>query len=171
MQPQSRRLVVIRHSKAAQDGPTDIERALAPQGHRDARAAGRWCAEQGLDPDHAWVSAARRTVETWAGIAEGAGWDLEPAVDRGLYAAGVDTAVDLIRTTPDAARTVVVLGHNPTMSSLAQLLDDGEGDRDAEEGMASGYPTSALAVFGYDGAWADLALTSARLVAFHVARG
>jgi phosphohistidine phosphatase len=37
--------------------------------------------------------------------------------------------------------------------------------------MASGFPTSAVAVFEYDGAWADLDLTSARLVAFHVGRG
>ena len=171
MQSQPRRLLVVRHSKAEQEGPSDIERALAAQGHRDAAAAGRWCTEQGLVADHAWVSAARRTQETWEDLSAAAGWAVDATVDRGLYAAGVDTAVDLLRTTPADAATVVVVGHNPTMSTLAQLLSDGEGDGAAEDAMAGGYPTSGLALFEYDGAWADLDLTSARLVGFHVARG
>jgi phosphohistidine phosphatase len=37
--------------------------------------------------------------------------------------------------------------------------------------MAVGFPTGALAVFEVSGAWADLDLASARLVAFHVGRG
>jgi phosphohistidine phosphatase len=37
--------------------------------------------------------------------------------------------------------------------------------------MVRGFPTSAVAVFEYDGVWADLDITSARLVAFHVGRG
>ena len=96
---------------------------------------------------------------------------LEPSVDEGFYAAGPDTALDLLRGTPADARVLVVVGHNPTIAHLAQLLDDGEGDPEASNAMASGFPTSAVAVFEYDGAWADLDLTSARLVAFHVGRG
>jgi phosphohistidine phosphatase len=34
----------------------------------------------------------------------------------------------------------------------------------------SGYPTSAVALFEYDGAWADLSEASARLLAYHVGR-
>ena len=110
-------------------------------------------------------------METWTALALGAGWDLQPSVDEGLYSAGPDTALDLLRGTPDDARVLVVVGHNPTMAHLAQLLDGGEGDREASNAMASGFPTSAVAVFEYDGAWAELELTSARLVAFHVGRG
>lgn len=161
----------MRHAKAEQGGRTDFERELASQGRRDATVAGTWCASQGYEPDHAWVSAATRTLQTWAAVAEGAGWTLEASTDRGLYAAGVDTALDLLRGTPGDVRTVLVVGHNPTMASLAQLLDDGEGDPGATEEMSRGYPTSALAVFEYDGEWAELAFTSARLVAYHVARG
>ena len=110
-------------------------------------------------------------METWTALASGAGWHLQPSVDEGLYSAGPDTALDLLRATPDDARVLVVVGHNPTMAHLAQLLDGGEGDPEASNAMASGFPTSAVAVFEYDGAWAELELTSARLVAFHVGRG
>ncbi len=167
----SRRLVVMRHAKAEQDGPTDFERPLAARGHRDASAAGAWLASAGIVPDHALVSAALRTQETWAAVAAGAGWTLEPEHDRGLYAAGPESALDLVRLAPHDASCVIVVGHNPTMAYLAQLLDDGAGDADASTAMAGEFPTSAMAVFEYDGAWTDLDEGDARLAAYHVGRG
>ena len=166
-----RTIVVMRHAKAEQAGPTDFDRPLADRGHQDAEAAGAWLAEQGFEPDHALVSAALRTGETWAGVAAGAGWELDPDLDRGLYAADTDTALDLLREVGDDVRRLLVIGHNPTMASLAYLLDDGEADAELSGRLFSGYPTSAAAVFEYDGSWADLGEGDARLVAFHVGRG
>jgi phosphohistidine phosphatase len=161
----------MRHAKAEQDGPTDFDRPLSERGHRDAAAAGAWLAAEGFEPDHALVSAALRTRETWESTAAGAGWGLDPELDRGLYAAGPDSALDLVRLVRDDVRQLLVVGHNPTMAVLAQLLDGGDGDDEPATDMASGYPTSAVAVFEYDGSWADLAEGSARLVGFHVGRG
>jgi phosphohistidine phosphatase len=171
VQQDSRRLVVVRHAKAEQAGDTDHARRLLERGRTEAAAAGQWLAGQGVLPDHALVSAAPRARETWEALAAGAGWSVEPNLDEGLYTAGTDTALDLIRGVPADAAVLVVVGHNPTMAHLAQLLDDGDGDPEASTAMASGFPTSAVAVFEYDGAWADLDLTSARLVAFHAGRG
>ena len=61
-----------------------------------------------------------------------------------------------LRPGPDArgrrtGQTLVVVGHNPTMASLAQLLDDGEGDEEAGDGCTRGLPGRALAVFDVDG--------------------
>lgn len=167
----ARRLVVMRHAKAEQDGPTDFDRPLADRGHVDAADAGAWLADVGFVPDHALVSAALRTRETWAALASGAGWDLEPELDRGLYSAEPATAIDLIATVDDGVQALVVVGHNPTMAYLAQLLGDGEGDPELEGELYAGFPTSATAVFEYDGAWADLGEGSARLVGYHVGRG
>ncbi len=165
-----RTLVVMRHSKAEQAGPTDFERVLSPRGRADATAAGEWLAEQGLTASCALVSAAARTRQTWASVAGGAGWDLEPIFDHGLYAAGPDTALDLVRGLDKSCATALVIGHNPTMAVLAQLLDDGEGDVEASTSMAIGFPTSALTVFAVEGEWAALEPGSARLAAFHVGR-
>ena len=77
---------------------------------------------------------------------------LEPDFDAGLYAAGPEAALDLIRERPAATpRDVMVIGHNPTMAYLAQMLDDGGGDTEAGAAMAGGYPTSALTVLEFDG--------------------
>jgi phosphohistidine phosphatase len=166
----SRRLVVMRHAKAEQDGPTDFDRPLASRGHRDAEAAGAWLASQGVSPDHALVSAALRTQQTWESVASGAGWSLSPDFDRGLYAAGPESALDIVRLVPASVDSLLVIGHNPTVAVLAQVLDDGSGDVAAAAEMAGAFPTTSLAVFAYDGAWADLGEGTARLEAFHVGR-
>ena len=165
-----RRLVVMRHAKAEATAPSDHERPLAARGQDDAEAAGRWLAEQGITPDRALVSDALRTRQTWSHVAGGAGWDEDVAdFSEGLYAAGSDTAFDLLRETAADVTTLVVVGHNPTMASVAELVDDGEGDDDATTSMITrGFPTSALAVFAVDGTWSDLGPGTARVEAFHV---
>lgn len=165
-----RRLVVMRHAKAEATAPSDHERALAARGKDDAEAAGRWLGEQGITADRALVSDATRTRQTWSQVATGAGWDEDVAdFSEALYAAGSDTAFDLLRETDADVTTLVVVGHNPTMAYVAELVDDGDGDDDATTGMLTrGFPTSALAVFAVDGPWSELGPGTGRLEAFHV---
>jgi phosphohistidine phosphatase len=165
-----RTIIVMRHAKAEQTGATDFERRLSERGHGDARAAGAWLAARGVEPELALVSAAARTQETWESLAEGAGWNLDPELVEGLYSAGTQTALDLVREVDKGITSVMVVGHNPTMASLAAILDDGVGDEEAGNEMALGFPTSAVAVFSYDGDWDDLDEASASVVAFHVGR-
>ena len=166
-----RRVAVMRHGKAEQSGRTDFERVISDRGRHDSEDTGTWLARRGFVPDHALVSAARRTIGTWEGVATGGDFDVEPHLSQVLYGAGPETALDLLRESPDDATTVLVVGHNPTMAYLASLLDDGNGDPDVASEMMSGYPTSAVALFEFDGAWSDLAEAGARLVAYHVGRG
>ncbi len=161
----------MRHGKAEQAGRTDFEREIAARGRVDSTDTGSWLAGQGFIPDHALVSAARRTVDTWESVASGGGWNLEPSLSQVLYGGGPETALDLVRESPAEAMSLIVVGHNPTMAYLASLLDDGEADPAVSAEMLSGYPTSAVALFEYDGAWPDLGEAGARLVAFHVGRG
>ncbi len=167
----SRTLVVMRHAAAESSGPSDAERALTAHGRTVAVDVGRWLAEHDVTPTTALVSSALRTRETWAGLREGAGWSLEADLEDGLYAADPDAALDLVRGVAAEAACVLVLGHNPTMGFLAQLLDDGDGSAQDVTAMARGFPTAAAAVLTYDGAWADLETGSARLRAFHAPRG
>jgi phosphohistidine phosphatase len=161
----------MRHAKAEQSGPSDVERELSDRGIVDATEAGQWLASRGVEPDQAVVSAAVRAQQTWEAVNEGGGWDLEGTFEDTLYEAGTESALDVIRETDPGVSTLVVVGHNPTMASLATLLDDGEGDDEAGNDVAMGFPTSAMAVLEYDGDWADLDEASASVVAYHVGRG
>ena len=151
-----RRVIVMRHAKAEQVGSSDFDRTLSQRGVGDAEEVGRWLVAQGLEPDHAIVSAAVRPSQTWESVAAAAGWDDVADYDDALYDAGPETALDLMRETPDHARTLMVVGHNPTMGYLAQLLDDGDGDEEAANELATGYPTAAVTVFDFEGDWSDL---------------
>ena len=166
---ETRRLVVVRHAKAEPSAPSDHERALAERGHGDAADVGRWLTRQEIVADAALVSNALRARETWARLAAGAEWDVEPDFSAALYAAGPDSAFDLIRETPASVRTLVVVGHNPTMAYLAELIDDGEGDDEATTSLVSrGFPTSAVAVFDVAAGWSELTAGSGTVRHFHV---
>ncbi|MDZ5620268.1 SixA phosphatase family protein [Nocardioides bizhenqiangii] len=165
------RLVVVRHAKAEGYGPSDFERELSARGRGDAAAAGAWLAEQGVTADAGLVSASVRTRQTWEILTESAGWSAEATFDRALYGADEDGVLDVVAMTDEAVGTLVVVGHNPTVGMLAQLLDDGEGPPDAVDRLMQGYPTSATAIFELPGAWSRIAMGRARLTAFAVGRG
>lgn len=165
----TRRLVIVRHAKAEAYAASDDQRPLADRGRVEGRLLGEWLGAQGVVPDVAYVSAAVRTRETWDALAAGAGWHLEPVYDGGLYDTDEEGALDIVRATPADAATVLLVGHNPTVGMLVQLLDDGEGE--ASGAVAAGtFPTSTAAVFDVPEGWADLAAMSARLRHLHVAR-
>jgi len=96
------------------------------------------------------------------------GWDLSPEFDEGIYAGTADTLLDIIRLSSPAEDTVLVVGHNPTLATLAQVLVDGEGDQSAEVSMTVGFPPASAAIFEVSQAWTDLAAGTCRLKAFHV---
>lgn len=154
----------MRHGKAESFAAEDHRRRLTDRGVREVRAAGQWLADEGLVPTHAFVSSALRTQETWANLVEVTGAHVEPVVDDAIYTAGPESALDILRGTPEDAEVVLFVGHNPTAASLAHLLDDGDPDPDAFRAMSSGLPTSAMAVLDVHVPWAELDAACARLV-------
>ena len=153
----------MRHGTAEPYAGTDQERRLTARGREEAAAAGRYLAEHGVVPDHAAVSAADRTRETWAVVREHSGSTVCADVEPSLYNAGPEAVLEVLRLTPADAHTVLYLGHNPTASFLCSALDGGGGAPEALAQLLTGFPPGALAVFEYDGEWADLDTGAARL--------
>lgn len=159
----------MRHATAETVAASDVERPLTARGREDAAATGRWLDEHGFVPDHAVVSAAVRTRQTWTAMAETGGWATEPDLEPGLFHAGAEAALDLVRLVPAGAGDVLLLGHNPTVSQVANLLQDGTGDPGAALAMAQGHPPAALALFEVSAEWSRLSWGDGRLTAFRVA--
>jgi phosphohistidine phosphatase len=164
-----RRLVLVRHAKAAAGDGDDAARPLEERGTRDAAAVGRWLADHHVVPDRVVVSPARRARETWEAAASTTA--PSPVVDERVYANTVHDLLAVVRETPSGARTLVVVGHNPSMAGLAAVLDDGHGDRAARRELAEKLPTSGVVVFAIDAAWTDVADGAGRLVDFAAPRG
>ena len=83
-----KRLIVLRHGKAAYPPVPDHERPLAQRGNQEAPAAGRWLVEQGIYPDAIITSDAVRTRQTttWV-ISELGDKAPTPYLDSRLYMA------------------------------------------------------------------------------------
>lgn len=157
--------MILRHAKADRPaGVADIDRPLTERGHADAAAAGAWLASRGYAPDLVLCSPAKRTRQTWHGVAMALTGAPEVRYLPELYADGVDDALDLLTAAPESVRTVLLVGHNPTVSMLSALLDEA-GARDSE-----GLRTSGLAVHARDGDWSAWTVGQAPLVATDTAR-
>lgn len=116
----SRLLVLVRHAKAASgEEGADRERELTQGGHRAAAAGGRWLAGVLREPELVWCSDAVRATQTWAAMAPAleAG---EVVVERDLYLASPRDVLD--RLEGSTARSMVVVGHNPTMEQVLASL-------------------------------------------------
>jgi phosphohistidine phosphatase len=164
-----RRLIVVRHAKAAwPEGVADEERPLAGRGRRDAPRAGRWLAAQGWLPDHVICSPARRTRETLTLIS--GEWEIEPPVDfdARVYAAELATLLAVVRGAPPSARTLMLVGHNPGMHGLTMALVGDSVPEDAVERVEQKFPTCAIAMLEAPASWSALAPGRALLTRFAV---
>ena len=160
----TRTLVLLRHAKAEREnGLGDAERPLAARGRRQATSLGPLLAEQVGAVDVALVSGALRTTETYKLLA--ATWPGAPESDvrDELYLAGPRDVLEVLAELPDDVTRVLVVGHEPTMSSLAHLVN---GERSTLADMVvHGMGTGNAAVLEVPVAWGELDRSTARLVA------
>jgi phosphohistidine phosphatase len=160
-----RTLVLLRHAKAEHTpGVRDPDRRLTRRGHDDSAAAGAWLAAQGLVPDLVVCSPSRRTRETWRAVARALGAEAATTEDQRIYNAddGEDL-LEVVTETDDSVRVLLMVGHNPTMSELAELLDPGGGPED-------GLRTAGIAVHDVPGGWSACGPGTAPLRQAHTAR-
>lgn len=162
-----RRLMILRHAKSDwPSGFSDFERPLAPRGKLAAPLMGRYLKAEGLMPDLAIVSSARRTVDTWGLVAAELGEDVPHVLERRIYEAPYEMLASVIRETPPHVRTLLLVGHNPGCEELAGAMI-GYGDRFAAQRMQAKYPTAGLCLLDFDvESWDHIAEGSARLDRF-----
>jgi phosphohistidine phosphatase len=150
------RLMLLRHAKSekAEPGMSDHARPLNARGKNDASLIGAYMARHALVPDLVLVSPAERTRQTWERVATALPKPPKPpkpprvVYEDRLYNAGAEAIVALVKTAAPAARTLLVVGHNPGMHEAARRLI-ASGDVEARERLNEGLPTSGLAVIDF----------------------
>jgi phosphohistidine phosphatase len=136
-----RTLILFRHAKSDQSSTeADIDRPLNPRGERQAPEAGQWLAGNIDAIDLVIVSPARRARTTWDLAASELDEQPQTRIDDRIYGGHL---LSVVRDLPDDARTVVLVGHNPSIEDLASLLTN----------TSMTMPTSALAVLDATTAW------------------
>jgi phosphohistidine phosphatase len=155
-------LVIVRHAKSAwPDGVPDEKRPLNKRGRRDAPAVGRWLRKQIGRPRAVVCSPATRTRQTWELVADELDKAPDPVFDTRVYEASAKKLLAVVRDLPDGAGPAVLVGHNPGVADLVELLT----------GESPEMKTSAIAVLNVAGSWADAKPGGAELVAYATPRG
>lgn len=157
--------MLLRHAKAEHpDGMPDHDRPLALHGRRQCPRVGAALAEAGIAPDAVWCSSSVRTRQTWELVRATLGIEPPVAYRDEIYDAGLRSLIALVAGAPDEVGTLVVVGHEPTMSHVASTLAGEGSDEAAVARVQVGVPTASWSWLELDGPWSQLAPRSARLV-------
>ncbi len=157
----SRTLILMRHARAIAGGPLleDHDRPLHPKGTSDATRVAERLRARGLAPDRILTSTARRAMETAARVRDVFALPASQLEsDRRIYHADAYELLALIQECGDAAKTIMVVGHNPTLSHMGSLL----------VGRTVHMETADLLVITHPAAsWPRLALDGRATIRFH----
>ncbi|MVN75952.1 histidine phosphatase family protein [Hymenobacter sp. HMF4947] len=145
-------LYLMRHAKSSWsfDELRDQERPLNDRGRDDAPRMGQALAKRHIVPDLLVSSPAVRALSTAVLVARELKYPHDKiVVEPGIYQADLDTLLAIIRDLPDGAGSVLLTGHNPTMTDVANYLSPSP--------LSSEMPTAAVMCLRFDtDHWAEV---------------
>ena len=114
----------MRHATAneAERGRKDSERELSAKGYQDATRLGHHLNEQQQIIDTMLVSTAQRARSTAEILAEQMHYSGRINYSDELYQASVRSVLSLINQQAEAINRLMIVGHNPTLTYLAEYL-------------------------------------------------
>ncbi len=119
----------MRHGQSVdkQPGQADKERELTLQGVRDSQVIGRYLYDQKINLELILASTAIRAKQTAELITDATKLSVDKIqVEEEVYSASVRTYLELINEIDDAYNRVMCVGHNPSISYLAEYLTRAE---------------------------------------------
>lgn len=144
-------LILLRHGKSDWGDPMldDFDRPLAPRGLRNVPEMGRRLARRGPAPNLIVSSSALRAISTARAVARELGYREDRIVEApSLYLASPNEMLSVARRTGADARVLMLVGHNPGMTDLANMMDDVRIDN---------MPTAAMLCVEFDApTWAEI---------------
>jgi phosphohistidine phosphatase len=121
-------LILVRHAQSIniQSGIKDVERTLTDKGVQDASKAGKYLKDKNIFPDFIFTSHAIRALSTARLITDQLGLDESRlTVLEDLYEASLRILLRIINELDHKIHTVLIIGHNPSISFLSEFLTDG----------------------------------------------
>ncbi|MEJ2492159.1 MAG: histidine phosphatase family protein [Desulfuromonadales bacterium] len=120
-----KRLILVRHAKSSWANPDlkDFDRPLNSRGERDAPIMGQRLLKGGLVPQVIVTSPAKRAWTTAQLIAQEIGIGAQEIIRYPeIYEADVATLMAVIGHLAEDWKDVMLVGHNPGLSELAEYL-------------------------------------------------
>ena len=120
----TKELLLVRHAAAdgAERGKKDSERELNAKGYQDATRLGHYLNGQQQVVDLMLASTAQRARSTAEILAEQMHYSGRVDYSDELYQASVRSVLSLINQQPEVVNCLMIVGHNPTLTYLAEYL-------------------------------------------------
>lgn len=118
-------LIFFRHGKSDWNAAfeRDHDRPINKRGRTDAKRMGRFLAEIDFLPDRIVSSSAVRARTTMEHASEEGGWgDVPTEITDRLYEASPAQVLDVIRAQDEDCRRLLLVGHEPTWSTVVGRL-------------------------------------------------
>ena len=120
-----KKIILIRHAKSDWDNPSlpDYDRQLADRGLRDAPQMAISLKNRGVHLDLICSSTAQRAKQTACITAAVLGYqESEIKWEKSLYHASASYLLQFIQSQSDQVQTLVLVGHNPGLTELSNIL-------------------------------------------------
>ncbi|MBD2714195.1 histidine phosphatase family protein [Microvirga sp. STR05] len=159
-------LYLMRHAKSSWsfDDLSDEQRPLNDRGRDDAPRMGQALAQRDTHIDLLLASTAVRSLTTAALVAKEIGYPHEKIQVRPeIYHADLQTLLRVVRESPDEADSVLLVGHNNTITDLANHL--------MESPLSEEMPTASIVCLHFQTErWADVDRSNAEFYFFDCPR-
>ena len=156
-----KKLYLIRHAKSSWEDHilSDHDRPLSNRGRRDAPIIGDILKSNKVKPNLVISSTARRALKTAKIFSHILDYPIENITEESIiYEATTQNLLNVITKINDEHKVVLLFGHNPAFTVLANLL----GDK-----FIDNMPTCAVAELELNvDSWKDVGADSGKLVSF-----
>ncbi|MCB0284006.1 MAG: histidine phosphatase family protein [Calditrichaeota bacterium] len=139
-----KKVYIMRHAKSSWDHPnlSDYERPLNNRGLADAPMMGEIFKKLDIKPELIISSSAKRAITTARIVAEKMGYPPDKIMqEKKIYTEADKGILKIINRVDNRLQSVMIVGHNPILTSLVNKLSD--------YGL-SNLPTAAMAAIEFD---------------------
>ena len=154
-------LYLVRHAKSSWDyhDLSDFERPLNGRGKASAPFMGKVLKKMGVKPGLIVSSPANRAITTASIIARELDYSSDAIQTRfSIYEAGISELLDVVNETNDEFDSLMLFGHNPGFTFLAERLSNT---------MIDNMPTCGVAAISFKTEkWSEVEAGSGKLVFF-----
>lgn len=154
-----KKLYIVRHAQKEEEfiGMDDYDRELSPEGVKEAENMAKYFASKNLPVDLIVASPATRTKKTAEIFAKALNYNKTIMLNEVLYMAFVNELLETITYTFDTVDSMLLVGHNPSLTALAITL----------VGFKEKFQMGAVMEIDFDcDSWIDICKENAKLICY-----
>ncbi len=155
-----KKLYILRHAqKSEEEYADDYDRPLTQKGLNDAKNMAQLLLEKGVHLDCILASPSKRTRQTSEIFAEGLSYHKNIIYNQTLYMGYVNEVKEIVSYTYDEVDTLLLVGHNPSLTALCITLND-----EFKEKMKMG----SIVEMEFDcDSWLDISKSNSRFISYN----